>query len=265
MLNAKTTVCLTGLILAGHLAAQVKPRTSGYTVGPSVQPLVIIGEGWTQQFIIVNVDYYDKTPTVGTLSFFTASGKPWNLPLQGLGSVSRVPVNLASGQMMVLETQLSNAPQQLGWANLDVSLSSTGDGIYNAYTIFRNQQTGRPDLLTTSYFADGLEDEWVLPFDNTQGRYPGIGIVNTNPFGTSETYVLRVYDSGGALLKSITKSVNAMALNWFSLVAENPDLAGARGQIKITGGLFDSAVFSLQFTPNAAFTSMPVTSTFGLR
>ena len=258
-------IALYVLTIPSCLLAQVHPRTSQYTVGPSVQPLVIIGEGWTQQFVIVNVDYYEKTPTVGTLSFFTADGKPWKIPLVGLGNVSQVPVNLGSGQMMILETQLFTSPQQLGWANLDISLAPGQNGIYNAYTIFRNQQNGRPDLLANANFVDGLEDNWILPFDNTQGKYPGIGIVNTNPFGAVERYTLRVYDLSGVLLKTITKTVPAMSLDWFSLLAENPDLAERRGQIKVTGGFADSAVFSLQFTLNAAFTDVPVISTFGLQ
>jgi len=252
-------------MLSVALAAQPRPHTSQYTIGPSVQPLVIIGEGWTQQLVIVNVDYYEKSSTVATLSFFTSTGQPWRIPLQGLGSVSQVPVSLAPGQMMVLETQLFTTPQQLGWANLDVNLATGQNGLYEAYTIFRNQQTGRPDLLTTASFVDALEDNWVLPFDDTQGRFPGIGIVNTNSFGLVETYTLKVYDVSGPLIKTITKIVQPMALDWFALVSENPELAERRGQIKITGGFLDSAVFSLQFTPNGAFTNIPVTSTFGIQ
>ena len=257
-------VSIVAAAMALPLSAQLKlrPKTSEYTVGPSVQPLVIIGEGWSQQFIIVNVDYYEAAPTVGTLSFFTADGQPWNLPLQGLGSVDHVDVNLASGQMMMLETQVSFGPQQLGWASFDLTTNTNQWGIYNAYTIFRKQQSGRPDLTTTAGFVVGLQDEWILPFDNTGAKYPGLGVVNTG--SQSETYTLRVYNVSGSLLKTIVKTVQPLSLTWFSLIAENPDLIETKGQIKVTGGLFDSAVFALQFTPNGAFTNVPVTSTFGL-
>jgi len=93
------------------------PRTSSYTVGPSVQPLVITGEGWTQQFTFINVDYYDKQRTVGTLYFYTQDGNPWKIPLQGLGTVDHVDINLASGQMLALATVTSFGTQRLGWAN----------------------------------------------------------------------------------------------------------------------------------------------------
>jgi hypothetical protein len=252
--------------MALPVSAQIKlrPKTSQYTVGPSVQPLIIIGEGWSQQFVIVNVDYYDGAPTVGTLSFFTADGNPWMLPLQGLGSVDHVAVNLSSGQMMMLQTQVSFGPQQLGWASFDLAQDTNQWGIYNAYTIFRNQQSGRPDLMTTAGFVEGLQDEWILPFDNTGGKYPGIGVVNTGSLSQSETYTLRVYDLSDSLLKTIVKTVQPFSLTWFSLIDENPDLVERRGQIKVTGGFLDSAVFTLQFTPNGAFTNVPITSTFGL-
>jgi hypothetical protein len=50
-----------------------------------------------------------------------------------------------------------------------------------------------------------------------------------------------------------------------TLLAENPELAGMAGQIKITGGLYRSALFTLQFAPTGAFTALPVVHTFGRR
>ena len=42
-------------------------------------PLVIIGEGWSQQIVIQNVD--DEEAVTGTLNFFDAFGDPWDVQL----------------------------------------------------------------------------------------------------------------------------------------------------------------------------------------
>ncbi len=254
-----TLLCFPALLYA-QLPAQ--PRTSSYTVGPSIQPLIIIGEGWSQQLTIINVSYYQGgEPTVGTVRFYTQGGKPWSIPLKGIGSVDHVDVNLASGQMMVLDTEVSFGAQQLGWALFDLSSNVNQWGIYHAFTVFRKQTAGAPDLMTSVPFVDALEDEWIIPFDNRDGQYPGIGIVSTRSSPTQ--YTLDVYDTNGALKKTITKTVNPSSLLWFSLVGENPDLAGFAGQIKMRGGLFSSAVFTLRFAGNGAFTGVPLVHTFG--
>ena len=239
--------------------------TSRYTIGPSVQPLVIIGEGWSQQFTFVNVDYFSGgMPTVGTFSFYTRDGQPWKVPLKGRGSIDQVGINLRPGQMLTLETEVFSYPQQLGWAYFDLSRDINQWGIYHAFTVYRNQAQSRPDLMTSIPFVDGLEDEWIIPFDNEGNKYPGIGLVNSSSFQTT-TFTLAVLDADGNPIKTITKSVGPRRLAWFSLVDENPDLALKRGQIKVSGGLFSSAVFTLQFAPNGAFTALPVVHTFGMK
>src|SRR5207245_2042315 len=97
-------------LLAMSLCSAAEPiarprQTSQYTVGPSIQPLVIYGEGWSQQFTIINVDYYQGgESTVGTMRFYASGGQPWRIPLKGIGTVDQVGINLKSGQMLMLET-----------------------------------------------------------------------------------------------------------------------------------------------------------------
>lgn len=225
---------------------------------------MIYGEGWSQQFTIINVDYYQGgEPTIGTLRFFTRTGQPWRLPIRGRGSVEQVPVNLSSGQMMTVETEVSQQEQQLGWALLDLP-SSSAWGIYHAFSTFRKQTPGAFDLMTSVPFFDALEDEAIIPFDNTGGKYPGIGLVNNGTTG-SETYTLEVFDMSGTPRKTIRKTVAARNLHWFSLVAENPELAGIAGQIKVSGDFLRMSVFTLQFAPNGAFMALPLVHTFGMR
>jgi hypothetical protein len=245
-------------------AAEVRPLTSKYTIGPSVQPLVIIGEGWSQQFVFTNVSYYSSEPTIGTLSFYTADGQPWKVPLKGRGSVDHVDLNIRPGQMVLLETETLRNSQTLGWAYFDLSNNTKEWGIYHAYTVYRKQTDGRPDLMTSVPFVDGLEDEWIIPFDNEGGKYPGIAVVNSNS-ASRTTFTFEVYDMDGSRLKTFTKTLAPRSLSWFSLVDENRDLAGKRGQIKVSGGFFSSAILTLQFAGNGAFTAIPTVHTYGMR
>ncbi len=234
--------------------------TSDYIIGDSVQPLVVLGDGWMQQFTFINVDYYQGgETTLGTLSFYTEKGQPWKLPLKGRGLTDRIEILLHPEEMLMLETDVSWSTLQIGWAYFDVSAT----GNYHAFSVYRKQAEGRPDFMTSVPFVDGLEDEWIIPFDNDGWKYPGIALVNTSSYQTT-TFTLSVVDVNGNVLKTISKPVNPRCLHWFSLVHENTDLTLKRGQIKVKGGLFSSAVLTLQFAPNGAFTALPVVHAYGM-
>lgn len=258
-------IILSATLLAlthGSGEAQQKRHTSQYTIGPSLQPLVIHGEGWTQQFTIVNVDYYQGgEPTVGTVRFFTANGDPWRLPIKGRGAVDGFLVNLHSGQMLTFETELSFQPQQLGWMQFALSSNIDEWGIYHAFTTFRKQAADRPDLMTSASLVDDLEDEWIIALDTTEGKYPGIALVNGD--AAERAFRLEVFDAAGTLRKTIDRRVRPRGMAWFSLIGENHDLADISGQIKIATTGFRSGAFALQFTPNGAFTAIPIVHTYG--
>ena len=171
----KLTALLLFLVLTGApvvSAADARKNTSAYTIGPSVQPMVITGEGWSQQFVFINVSYYSPEPTIGTLTFYTKDGQPWRLPIKGRGIVDHIDLNIRPGQMVMLETEVLTTPQSLGWAQFDLSRNTDEWGIYRAYTVYRKQTVGQPDLMTSTPFVDGLEDEWIIPFDNEGGNTP---------------------------------------------------------------------------------------------
>jgi hypothetical protein len=199
---------------------------------------VIIGEGWSQQFVIVNVSYYDPEPTIGTLSFYTRDGQPWRLPIKDRGNVDRLDVNLKPRQMLVLETEVLDSPQVLGWLHFTLSRIRMNGVLYHAYTVHRKQTPQRPDLMTSVSFADGLEDDWIVPFDTNDGKYPGIAVVNSDTSRVAFTFM--VYDADdrtGDGMKVFNRSVAGRSLLWFNLLQGHRELAGKRGQIKIIGGL----------------------------
>ena len=116
--------------------------------------------------------------------------------------------------------------------------------------------------MTTVPFVDGLEDEVIIPMDNRDGKYPGIGLVNSST--ASGTFTLQIYDSSGVRRRDVTRTVRGLSLDWFSLLADYPDLVGIDGQIRVRGPFLSGAAFTLQFAPNGAFTALPVVHTFGL-
>jgi hypothetical protein len=119
-----------------------------------------------------------------------------------------------------------------------------------------------PDLMTSVPFVDDLESDWIIPFDNTGGKYPGIALVNAG--SRADTFTLEVYDTAGNLRKTFKKTVAAHNLHWFSLLTEHADLAGISGQIKMRVPGFRAAALSLQFAPNGAFTALPMVHTYGM-
>ena len=231
-------------------------------MGPATQPLVIIGEGWSQQFIFTNTSYAGMQATVGALKFWTKDGRAWKVPLKNQGSLDYVTISLGPGKTVILETEVSWGQQQLGWASFALGYDANQQGPYHAFSVFRKQVAGQPDLMTSVPFVGGDENEWIVPFDNEDGKYPGIGLVNKYQF-SSTVIELEVVDLNGMILKHIRKTVGPMSLAWFSLVGENPELASKRGLMRIKGGT-SSAAFTLQFAPNGAFTALPVVHTYGI-
>ncbi|MEI9813595.1 MAG: hypothetical protein WDO18_13535 [Acidobacteriota bacterium] len=110
-------------------------------------------------------------------------------------------------------------------------------------------------------FINDDEEEFIIPFDNRDGKFPGIGLVNADAEG--QLFTLRAYDLNGVLRKTVTRQVGARNLDWFSLIADYPDLAGFAGQLKIHAeGSYTTGAFTLLFTPSGAFMALPVVHTY---
>jgi len=86
--------------------------------------------------------------------------------------------NLSPGQTAIYETLVDNAPQRLGWALIEETSAGVGDML--GQTVFRKQNVGSPDFMT-SHLLDfpGFERMSVF-FDNTEGKYTGMGILTSD-------------------------------------------------------------------------------------
>ncbi len=221
-------------------------------------PLIIIGEGWSQQIVIQNVD--EEESLTGTLKFFTAQGDPWPVELVGRGASDTFFITLLPGQMVVYETIVRFHPQILGYAYIDTNCCP-----YNLIqTIFRRQEANRPDLMTSLAIGEDAFRSIHLMFDNRGGKYAGVGILNTRTcysFSCETTFDLVFRDENGNVILKDSRTQRNGTLWWFSLSANYPQLAGRLGTLEVKSGdperEYISAVgFSLQFAPNGAFTAV---------
>ncbi len=221
-------------------------------------PLVIIGEGWSQQIAIQNLD--EEESIAGTLKFFTAEGEPWQVNLTGRGTSDTFFVTLLPGQLAVYETVVAFHPQVLGYAHIDVDCCPRS----LVQTIFRRQEANRPDLMTSLPIDDASLRSVHIMFDNRGGKYAGVGILTTGPcysFSCETVMDLVFRDEMGNVLLQQQRTQRNGTLWWFSLSAEFPQVAGILGSLEVNSGDPDteyvSAVgFSLQFAPNGAFTAV---------
>lgn len=256
-------ICLLLLFPSSALGERPGQANLGFaTSSGKYVPLVILGEGWTQQIVVQNSDV---EPISGTLKFFTAQGEPWRVPLQGRETNNSFFVTLNPGAIAIYETVVDFEPQRLGFAYIDVDSSGLPDTA--AQTIYRKQAPGRPDLITSLPLGgDSLESSHLF-FDNRNGNYAGVGILATDDcyefLGCETEFRIRLRDEQGNLITERVITRTNQTLWWFSLTAEFPESAGQMGSIEIVDGDdsddsdFTSVVsFALQFTPNAAFTAI---------
>lgn len=222
-------------------------------------PLVIIGEGWSQQIVIQNID--EEESVTGTLKFFTAQGDPWQVDLiDGRGRSDTFFVTLLPRQMAIYETAVRFNPQTLGYAHID------GDCCPRTLvqTIFRRQESGRPDLMTSLAVEDDTVRSVHLMFDNRDGKFAGVGILNTDTcfsFSCEQIYDIVFRDENGNTFHRASRTQRNETLWWFSLDAEFPQVRGRLGTMEVKSGDPDSEFiravgFSLQFAPNGAFTAV---------
>lgn len=135
-------------------------------------------------------------------------------------------------------------------------------GEFFGQAIFRREEPGQPDLMTTMPFSALAEEYISVFFDNEGWKYPGVGVVALDAadiFRTRDIQVkMAIRTQDGAVNKIVTRRVRNMGLIWFSLVHEFPETINRLGRIDIWTDeptvLLSS--MSLQFAPNRAFTAI---------
>jgi hypothetical protein len=245
IVTALEILTLVIFLFSSTVAWAQKPNGKQAEVGYSdlYAPLVIIGEGWSQQFIINNVDD-EGNSLVGELRFYQQNGDPWAIDVVGQGTTDRVFVTLRPGQMFLAETVVKNQGQILGFAKLETDCCAWHVG----QTLYRKQTAGRPDLMTSMPLPEESFYSTTIPFDNRDGKYAGVGVVNAEScftFSCSEDLLYIFRDQNGSEIRRVNRSQRNWSLTWFSLSADFPELAGRIGTVEVrsaTTGDFVSLV-----------------------
>ena len=246
---------LSGLTL---VAAEHQAAISPELLTDAYVPLVVVGDGWSQQIVIQNVD--EEEAMTGTLKFFTAEGEPWPVELIGRGTADTFFVTLLPGQLVMYESVPKFNPLLIGYAHIDANCCPRS----LIQTIFRRQETDRPDFMTSlAIEEDSSRDVHVL-FDNRDGKFAGVGILTTGfcfSFSCETVMDLTFRDEFGNVIVQDRRTQRNGTLWWFSLSVEYPQVIGRLGSMEVKSGdperEFLSAVgVSLQFAPNGAFTAV---------
>lgn len=126
-MSIKLTCSAAAYVLLTAIAWGADPPRVGSltTYSNQVVPLVIVGEGWSQQIVVSNVSSRSEAVT-GTLKFFTREGKPWEVELRDRAKASTFLINIPTGGIAIYETITRDHEQILGWALLELT-SSSGD------------------------------------------------------------------------------------------------------------------------------------------
>lgn len=244
------------------LAAQNNPwpRAGSLTTSyEQIVPLVIVGEGWSQRIVLTNVD--DSRPAVGTIQFFTSSGQPWTVNLTSGARGSIFAFSLQTGQTAIYETAVQQVAQVLGWAMIEET--TTGLGYLFGQTVFRKQTAGLPDFMCSHVLGGHAYERLTVFFDNTGGKYTGMGILTSETclFSCTTPDLLRVTvrDLTGNILSQKTVSQLKGTLYWMNLGVDFPATNGVMGTFvveQVTQYSTTLTGFSLQFAPNGAFTAI---------
>jgi hypothetical protein len=206
------------------------------TFATQIIPLVTVGDGWSQRFVVQNTD--TLFPSAVSLKFFTQTGSAMSVQLKGVANPgSSFTFNLQVGKTIEFETVVSPLPLQIGWAYLESGVAGSGD--FFGQTIFRKQTAGLPDFMCSMVFGGLGFRQLSTFFDNTNGNVTGMGIVtsiNCTTLSCAATVPLiaTVRDISGTVIsqKAITQKLGT--LYWMDLATDFPDTRNRMGTFEVT-------------------------------
>ena len=240
-------------LIAQTVHSKFRPMVGSLTTWDrQIVPLVIVGEGWSQRIVLLDVG--TSQPVTGILQFYTRDGQPWQVQMKDQGTASAFPVILQPGQSAIFETVVKTSSQQLGWASLQL----TGDLF--GQTIFRKQTPGLPDFMASMVLGSQTYEKLSVFFDNTGGNSTGMGVLTSKICSSfCSPLQLRVVVTGldNAVISQRTISQSPGTLYWMNLAVDFPETAGITGTFVVEPvQAFSTTLtgFSLQFASNGAFT-----------
>jgi hypothetical protein len=249
-----------GRILAVETTSGSDPAT-GYLdpVGAVTNvPHIGVNGGWDTNVILVNPGSVAATVQV---SFFGDDGNPLQLPLIPPGSTSSslqssMSVSVPPHASASVSTAGSPAASNIGgWAQINGSREITAYAVFG-WPLNGNASNGLTQAV--SHDACVSNTSVTVPFDNSGGRFFGIGVAN--PGSAAANIAVTVTDATGRLIGQggSQGSVPVNGHTQFLLSQLVPATSGIGGTVSLTSSAGPLAVTALQFNSNGSFTSVPI-------
>ena len=223
---------------------------TGNPTGTVFFPHVANGDGVVSSIMLVNVPQVQGDTVRGRLDFFDDAGNPWEIDLEGLGSVTSVPLTLAGG--MQVFTTSGEGEMVTGSARVVF----TDEGFDGAFVHFSLPTVGRVGV-SPSRPIDG--------FISPVKRIEEAGVttmVALHSTGADVTLNLTLRDASGRAISRGTASMripaNGHAARRIEEIFPRASLANFQGTLTVEGGTVAAMVLQLGNARGAAVV-MPVT------
>jgi len=227
-----------------------KPRNIDAGWIYDILPQIADGEYWKTTIILTNLEDH---PVAWTLKFYGDDGKPKEFTLSGMGKASVFAGALAKDGSVTLSTPGGTGTLSQGWAEI---ASTSGDDI-GAMVIFGTTGVpNRPDFEATVPAVYSIDDDVVIPFDNTNGYVTSLALLNPGTYSDS-VFNIRILDNAGVELQTERLTLKAGNKVAFASTDRWQNSRGRSGTIAIKGDtLVWASSLALRFHPGGAFTTV---------
>jgi hypothetical protein len=205
------------------------------------------GGGWETTMILVNTG---SAPAPVSVRFTQPYGTPWALQVAGTGGVSEYSDVIPVGGSRIIDTAGSSPVLSQGWGQVITTGSVAGTAIFRQQlSIVRDAEGAVPLSLS------GMQ-QFVVPFDNTQGFVTAIALANQDPSqATAVSVTLR--DLNGTFLGNGTVNLAPLGRSAFVVPTQFPVTGNVQGVAEFSSPNVDLSALGLRYNPIGSFTSIP--------
>ena len=205
------------------------------------------GGGWETTIILVNTG---STPAPVSLRFTQPFGTPWALQVAGTDGITEYSDVIPAGGSRIIDTAGLSPALSQGWGQVITTGSVAGTAI------FRQQLSSVRDAEGAVPLTLSGMQQFVLPFDNTQGFATAIALANEDPSqSTAVSVTLR--DLNGAVVGNETVNLAPFGRSAFVLSSQFPETANVQGVAEFSAPNVTLSALGLRYNPIGSFTSIP--------
>jgi hypothetical protein len=205
------------------------------------------GGDWETTMILVNSG---SAPAPFSLRFTQPYGIPWALQVAGTTGVSEYSDVIPAGGSRIIDTAGTSPALAQGWGQVITTGSVAGTAIFRQrLSTVRDAEGAVPLSLS------GMQ-QFVVPFDNTQGFVTAIALANEDPSqATNVSVTLR--DLNGAVLGSGVVNLAPLGRSAFVVPLQFPVTGNVQGVAEFSSSNVVLSALGLRYNPIGSFTSIP--------